>query len=240
MSQASNLYKSDHQPGSGGAAGRPPARAPIRRGERARERVLRAALEVLADQGMPGFTIEAVAHRARASKATVYRRWTSQATLLVDAMDLSFQPFPLPATGQLRTDLIELVSRLEALLSGQPFPRLMAAFIDAAERDPTLSSLHQQLTERRREPIRHVLAQARQRGDIPSTADLELAVDLLTGPAFYRRFIAHRAIADQYAAAVVDHVLTAIGHTTADQRGGRTRARTVERTSGDGSISASW
>ena len=240
MSDAATSQKGHQQPGSGGAAGRPPARAPIRRGERARERVLRAALEVLADQGMPGFTIEAVAHRARASKATVYRRWTSQATLLVDAMDLSFQPFPLPATGQLRTDLIELVSRLEAQLSGQPFPRLMAAFIDAAERDPTLSSLHQQLTERRREPIRHVLAQARQRGEIPSTADLDLAVDLLTGPAFYRRFIAHRPVADQYAAAVVDHVLTAIGHTTADQRRGRARARLVERTSGDESISASW
>src|SRR5262249_145920 len=142
-------------------------------------------------------------------------------------MDLSFQPFPLPATGQLRTDLIELVSRLEALLSGQPFPRLMAAFIDAAERDPTLSSLHQQLTERRREPIPHALAQPPQRGDIPSTADLELAVDLLAGPAFYRRFIAHRAIADQYAGAVVDHVLTALGHTTADRRGRRPRDRAV-------------
>jgi AcrR family transcriptional regulator len=160
---------------------------------------------------MSGFTMEAVARRAGASKATVYRHWTSQATLLVDAMELVSQPFPLPATGQLRTDLIELVSRLEAKLSDQPFPRLMAAFIDAAERDPTLKRLHVELIERRREPVRHVLAQARQRGDIPATTDLELAIDLLTGPAFYRRFIAHRAFPHGYAAAVVDHVLTALG-----------------------------
>jgi AcrR family transcriptional regulator len=182
--------------------------------------VLRAALEVLADRGLTGFTMEAVAHRAGASKATLYRHWTSQATLLVDAMDLASQPFPVPATGQLRTDLIELVSRLEALLGGQPFPRLMAAFIDAAERDPSLSTLHAQLTERRREPLRQVLAQARERGDIPCGTDLELAVDLLGGPFFYRRFIAHQAMPRQYADAVVDHVLTAIGHSVSESSRG--------------------
>jgi AcrR family transcriptional regulator len=216
MSDSATPHSGAHQPGPQNAAGAPSARAPIPRGERARERVLRAALEVLADLGMPGFTMEAIAQRAGASKATVYRHWPSRAALLVDAMDLAFEPLPLPATGQLRTDLIDLVSRLQALLSGQPFPRLMAAFIDAAERDPALSSLHAQLTERRREPLRHVLAQARRRGEIPSTTDLELAVDLLAGPAFYRRFIAHRAFPHRNAAAVVDHVLTAIGHIPAD------------------------
>jgi AcrR family transcriptional regulator len=165
---------------------------------------------VLADHGMPGLTMEAIAHRAGASKATVYRHWASPAALLVDAMDMSFQPLPPPASGQLRTDLIELHSRFEALLGDQRFPRLMAAFVDAAERHPALSELHVQLTERRREPVRHVLAQAQHRGELPASADLELAIDLLAGPAFYRRFIAHRAFPDGYAAAVVDHVLAAL------------------------------
>src|SRR5215831_476587 len=141
-----------------------PARGPIPRGERARERILRAALEVLADHGMTGFTIEAVARRAGASKATLYRRWPSRGALLVDAMDSSFQPFPPPATGDLRADLLELGAGLQALLGGQPFPRLMAAFIDAAERDPTLAGLHVELTERRREPVLHVLTEAVRRG----------------------------------------------------------------------------
>ena len=186
-------------------------RGPIHRGERARARVLRAALEVLADRGMTGFTIEAVANRAGASKATVYRRWPSRGALLVDAMDWSFQPLPTPATGELRADLVELMAGMEALFGGQPFPRLMAAFIDAAERDPTLSSLHVELTARRREPVLHVLAEAVRRGDIPPTADLDLAVDMLAGPGFYRRFIAHRPIPEGYTTALVDCVLAAIG-----------------------------
>lgn len=184
--------------------------APIPRGEHARERVLRAALGVLADRGMPGFTMEAVAQRAGASKATVYRHWTSRATLLVDALELATQPLAVPVTGELRTDLIELITGLMALVGGRPVARLMAAFIDAAERDPTLWSLQVQITERRREPVLRVLTAARERGEIPAGADLELAVDMLAGPAFYRRFVAHRPFPDGYAAAVVDHVVAAL------------------------------
>lgn len=171
---------------------------------------MRAALELLADRGLPGFTIEAVAQRAGASKATVYRHWRSPGALLVDAMDLSFRPFPPPATGALRSDLIELASRLQELLADEPFPRLLAAFMDAAERDPALKDMHVQLTERRRDVLRQVLVEARRRGEIPPGADIELAVDLLAGPAFYRRFVAHRAFAGDYASAVVDHVLAAL------------------------------
>jgi AcrR family transcriptional regulator len=185
---------------------------PILRGEYARQRVLKAALDVLADQGLPGFTIEAVAKRAGASKTTLYRRWTSRRALLIEAMDeLASRPFPPPATGHLRSDLIELILRADALLNEQPFPRLMAAFIDAAERDPALRSMHADVTESRRRPVRHVLVEARLRGEIAASADVDLAVDLLTAPIFYRRFIAHEPATDSYAVALVDHVLAALG-----------------------------
>jgi AcrR family transcriptional regulator len=184
---------------------------PIRRGEHARQRILRAALDALADHGLPGFTIEAVAQRAGASKTTLYRRWASREELLVEAMDeFASRPFPLPATGDLRSDLVELMSSLEALLNEQPFPRLMAAFIDAAERDPALQRLHATITHSRRQPIRHVLVEARLRGEIPPSADLELMIDLLTAPAFYRRFIAHQPFHAAYAVAVVDQILAAV------------------------------
>jgi AcrR family transcriptional regulator len=155
--------------------------------------------------------MEAVARRAGASKATLYRHWSSPAAMLVDAMDSMSRVLPVPATGGLRTDLLELLGGLQAHVITQPYPRLMAAFIDAAERDPALWDLHARLTERRREPIRHVLAEAIRRGDIPSDTDLEVVLDLLIGPTFYRRFVAHGTFPDDYAASVVDHVLKAVG-----------------------------
>lgn len=189
----------------------PPPHAPIGRGVSARARVLEAALDVLADQGLSGFTMEAVADRAGASKATVYRRWPSRTTLLADALEQVSQPLPRPATGQLRSDLIELVTGLQTLMNDQPLPQMMAAFIDAAERDPALATLHAKVTERRLQPVRQVLREARQRGDIPPTADLELAIDLLVGAIFYRRFGTHKTFHGHYATRLVDHVLTAIG-----------------------------
>ena len=185
-------------------------RRSIGRGERARERVLRAALEVLAEGGLPGFTMEAVALRAGASKTTLYRRWPSRTALLVEAMDRAFQALPTPATGDLRGDLLALLVAFEALLESQPFPRLLAAVIDAAERDPALAGLHFDLTERRRQPVRAVLAEASARGDISPTVDLELVIDLLVGPAFYRRFVAHRPFPPRYATEVVDLVLASL------------------------------
>jgi AcrR family transcriptional regulator len=210
-------------------AGQGPTRArverlPIGRGERARARVLRAAFEVLAEGGLPGFTMEAVALRAGASKTTVYRRWQSRSALLVDAMDQAFQPLEAPTTGDLRADLRALMVASEALLGSQPFPRLLAAVIDAAEHDASLAGLHFELTERRREPVRIVLAEAAARGIISPTVDLEIVIDLLVGPAFYRRFVAHRPFPPGYATDVVDFVLAAIATTGSQPSHGRSRA----------------
>jgi AcrR family transcriptional regulator len=189
-----------------------PASQPIARGKKARERVLHAALAVLADEGMPGFSMEAVAQRAGASKATLYRHWTSREELLVDAMESISQPFAVPETGQLRSDLIEILENLENLFSSQPFPRLLAAFVDAAERDSVLKSMHFSLTERRREPLRQIFAAAVKRREIPRTTDIDLLIDLLAGPFFYRRFVAHRPFPHSYISAIVDQVLASITH----------------------------
>ena len=185
-------------------------RAPLGRGEHARRRVLRAALDVLADDGMPGFTVESVARRAGASKATVYRHWPTPSALLVDAMDAEFRPLPDVDTGDLRADLVRLLTAFAAAFTDSPFPKLMAAFTDAAERDPALGEMHAELTRRRREPLVRLLDAARARGELVADTDVELVVDLLAAPFFYRRLVAHAAMPADLPAAVVDHVLAGV------------------------------
>jgi AcrR family transcriptional regulator len=191
--------------------GGPAARTPIGRGGHARARVLRAALEILAEEGLPALTMDAIARRAGASKATLYRRWSSRAALLVDAMAQAFEPPLVPLTGHLRVDLLAMVREGEALIESQPFARLMAAVIDAGERDASLATMHEALTGRRREPFLRILEEARRRGEIAAEVDLELATDLLVGPLFYRRFVSHRPPAGGFGEALVDRVLRAVG-----------------------------
>jgi AcrR family transcriptional regulator len=193
-------------------------REPISRGAGARERVLRAALEVLNDDGLPGFTMEAVARRAGASKATLYRRWPTVGALLIDAMDATFRPLPVPDTGHVDSDIARLLTAFVAMLEHTPFPRLLASFIDAAERDPTLAALHADLTRRRREPGLIVLARGRERGQLPPDLDLEVVIDVLSGPFFYRRFIAHRPIPPD----LIDEVIALVlGNARASQQAPR-------------------
>ncbi|WP_219467011.1 TetR/AcrR family transcriptional regulator [Nonomuraea rhizosphaerae] len=169
--------------------------------------MLQAALQVLNDDGLPGFTMEAIARRAGASKATLYRRWPTLGALMVDAMDATFRPFPAPDTGRVEDDVAQVLEAFVALLEHTPFPRLMAAFIYAAERDPALAGLHGDLTRRRREPLIVVLNRARARGRLPADLDPEVVTDLLTGPFFYRRFIAHQPIPPGLVRDVIARVL---------------------------------
>jgi len=207
-----------HRKGAKGPTVAPADRALISRGDGARQRVLKAALEVLDDDGLPGFTMEAVARRAGSSKATLYRRWPTVGALLVDAMDATFRPFPVPETGRVETDVAELLTALVTLLEHTPFPRLLAAFIDAAERDPALAAMHADLTRRRREPLLAVLARGRERGQLSADLDPEVVIDLLTGPFFYRRFIAHRPIPQSLVNDVITHVLAPRGKPPTDVR----------------------
>ena len=192
-----------------------PQPSPVSRGPGARQRVLQAALQVLDQHGLAGFTMEAVARRAGASKATLYRHWPTSGALLVDAMDATFHPMAVPNTGRVETDVAEVLTTFVTLLEQTPFPRLLAAFIDAAARDPDLAALHADLTRRRREPLFIALTRACERGQLSGGLDMELVIDLLTAPFFYRRLIGHRPIPPDLVGEVIAQVLGPLGARTA-------------------------
>ena len=114
--------------------------------------------------------------------------------------------------------MITVLTAAAALFDRSPFPELMAAFIDAAERDPALAGLQASLTQRRREPLLRVRARGGRQGALPPDVDPELVVDLLAAPFFYRRFVAHRPIPADMPTLVVDHVLTALRPDPRDDR----------------------
>lgn len=183
--------------------------APVGRGEHARRRIMTAALDQLADQGSAGFTMESIARRAGASKATLYRHWPSASALLVEAMTATFRPIPTRQTADVREDLVALLTQAAGLVTSERFPRLMAAIVDLAERDPALATLHEDLTQQQRRPVLDLVVRGQAEGRIPTATDPEVVVDLLVAPLFYRRLIAHRPVPDGMPRALVDQVLVA-------------------------------
>jgi len=75
--------------------------------------ILDATLVVLADSGYEGMTIDMVAARAKAARATVYRRWATKADLVLEAVARLSQGdvdlAQLPDTGSLREDMIVMI-----------------------------------------------------------------------------------------------------------------------------------
>jgi AcrR family transcriptional regulator len=80
--------------------------------------ILAATRELICEVGYDRLTVEAVALRAHAGKATLYRRWPSKAALVLDAMrERHDDVAALPDTGELRSDLIEALSLLATRLA---------------------------------------------------------------------------------------------------------------------------
>ena len=176
---------------------------------RSRTAAIHATLELLAERGIAGTTIEAVADRSGVAKTTIYRQWNSQAALVVDAFDSILQPPPDPDTGTLRGDLLKLLTGLAASLQTGPATSLMFALIDAAERDPAFAALHRRESDARHQTILEVIRRGIGRGELSADTDPQDVLDMLAGPILYRRVVSNGRVTTNFAERVVDHVLRA-------------------------------
>ncbi|WP_280696020.1 TetR/AcrR family transcriptional regulator [Kitasatospora sp. GP82] len=143
-----------------------------------RREVFDVVLALLAEVGYERFTMDLVAQRARASKATLYQRWPSKAELVVDALQEHQQVAAGPEAGSYPDDLRRL---LAAWLAGwtERDRGLMLALLEGSRRDPEVARLRRErLSRPLRQAAEAALARARGRGEIPGQVDEELLVEL--------------------------------------------------------------
>lgn len=179
-----------------------------RRGDALRDAILDAVLIELAETGYTGLTMERVAERAGAGKASLYRRWGSRAELVRDtAYRLIGEEGGIPDTGSLRGDLIEVLAQTAHLLAG-PLGAALRALLSEMLADSIggddLSSLSRGMG---RQLMAEVLARAVQRGEVRAEAVTDLRLDV--GQALMRdRFLFRGAvIAPADVTDIVDSVL---------------------------------
>jgi AcrR family transcriptional regulator len=182
------------------------------RSERARRAILRAASDLLLERGLNEISMDAVADRAGASKATIYRWWPSKELLVLDAL-LSEWATPADAvdTGSLDGDLRALILPWTRQLATKPYGRVISALVAGAQCDPQFAQEYQaHFVKLRREPARVALVRAIERGEIPGDTDIEAALDLLYGPFYHRLLHGHAPLTERFAQTIVDHVVAAL------------------------------
>lgn len=172
------------------------------------DRILTAALGVMADAGLRGCTIDAVALRAEVPKSTIYRRWPSKDELQVAALERYVEESqPMPDTGTLRGDLSALFgAQIRAYATKEARPMVSFAFSVLAEGEAIPTATGQAVRRfalTRRERYREVLERARGRGEVRDDVDLEIAISFLFG-AVWARLADLQPIDNGFAEGVVD------------------------------------
>jgi AcrR family transcriptional regulator len=158
--------------------------------------VLTATLEVFAEQGYAGLSIETVAARAGVNKTTVYRRWPTKAELVSAALFQLRDETPPPAdTGSLAEDLLQILLRMAALLT-TPRRRAIMHALMVGQAEPELQRIVQRLKRERPAIPPEVILRAVARGELPKNSSPELIAAALLGPLHSRAYW-HRENVDE-------------------------------------------
>ncbi|TIH40412.1 TetR/AcrR family transcriptional regulator [Subtercola vilae] len=173
--------------------------------------ILDAALEVLAETGYDGMTIDMVAARAKAGKATLYRRWPSKAELVIDAVACmkkgAYSLEDLPDTGTLRGDLVALI-KPHSIVDAEKKMKVMAGLISMLSRQPDLADAANAAIIEPRASVNRVLMQrAIDRGEISPESDIEALALISPSMASYRTLILKKPVDREFLISLIDGVI---------------------------------
>jgi AcrR family transcriptional regulator len=171
------------------------------------QEILQATLDVLAEVGYDRLTMDAVAHAAKASKATLYRRWSSKAALVIDAVLAHKGPMTAPDTGSLRQDLIEMHCGIGGITDPKPLG-VLASIATAMNLDPEFAEAYRRdLVGPKVAAGRAVFERARDRGEVREDLDLDLVAPALAGMVLHRIFLLGESPSAETIAALIDQII---------------------------------
>lgn len=171
--------------------------------------ILDAALVLLSQVGYDRLTMDAVATEAKASKATLYRRWATKATLVVDALLQTTQALQAPDvdTGSLREDLVQMAC-CHGGLTDERSAQVMAGIVTALHHDPEFAAeFRSRVLRPKIDVARRMFERARVRGEITADIDLDLLSPALAGIILHRSFVLGLAADDKTVTKVVDEII---------------------------------
>jgi AcrR family transcriptional regulator len=191
----------------------PPTDATVTRprveGDREAE-ILEATLVVLNEVGYDRLTMDAVATKAKASKATLYRRWNGKVQLVIDALQHGHHRDPTPVdvdTGSLRGDLLASYCGVGGI-TDKPEVDGFGAVLTAILRDADFAAEFRSQVLGPKVAITHrIFERARARGEIGPHVDLDLLGPALAGIVLHRLFIEGEPPTEELVTKVVDQII---------------------------------
>jgi AcrR family transcriptional regulator len=199
----------------------PVVRAPGRpRSSASRAAILKAAYQILRERGFAGFTVEGVAARAGAGKATIYRWWQTKGTLAIEAFLVAIAPRmdSVPLTDSPIADLRRQIHVAAMLYRGRVGQLLRELIALGQEDSETSRALRTDFVEPRRQAALGALRRAQATGQIRSDTDIEVLADALWGPIFHRLLVTRMPLDRGFIDKLLDLVLAGASARTTSLR----------------------
>lgn len=178
--------------------------------------MLKAVGRLLRSEGLEAVTFGRVSRETGVSRTTLYRHWSSPSELISDAWARVAPSNQVPHSTDLERDLVDLFLAVRDIVDSTTMRNALPTLLVAAKDDPLIAKLHAEFVHDRRQPILDRLQAAVEDGELQPDADLDLLIDLLSGPLFYRQLLRRTSTPDER---VEDMVATVIA--TARPRRGR-------------------
>ena len=183
-----------------------PAARPRIGGDREQE-ILDATLDVLTDTGYDRLTMDSVATAARASKATLYRRWSTKASLVIDALLSHKEPLTGSDTGDLREDLIGTFCGPGGVTDAHQVA-MLASVMTAVSRDTEFAeAFRRDVIGPKSLVVAEIFERARARGEIGPDVDVSLLAPALPAVVLHRLLLLGEQPTPELVAQVVDEII---------------------------------
>lgn len=162
------------------------------RSTKSRDAILAAALTIFHEGGYRSVTIDGIASMAGVGKQTIYRWWRSKAEVILEAFTRhTAGRIAVPDSGKVRSDLQAFLTQVFDNLSRES-GEIVRGLMSEALLDPKFAeSMRAIFIDSRRSALREILLKGIARGELAPEVDIELTIDLIYGPMWYRLLIEH-------------------------------------------------
>ncbi|MDT8718029.1 TetR/AcrR family transcriptional regulator [Clostridium sp. 19966] len=183
------------------------------RSEKTKSDILNSAYELLIENGFGAVTVEKIAERAKVSKATIYKWWPNKAAVVMDSyLDATNIKLPIPDTGSTIEDMFIQVDNFVKFLTTKK-GNVIAEIIAEGQYDSNLAAIYRKAYfTPRRNISKEILERGILRGELEKDLDIEITIDLIWGPIFYRLLITGEEIGDIFIKKLINYAFEGIGH----------------------------
>lgn len=165
----------------------------------AQKSILSASYDLLLENGFQAVTVDKIAECAQVSKATIYKWWPNKAAVIMDGfLYAASERLPVPDTGSAYDDILIHATNLTKFLTSRE-GTIIKQLLGEGQFDSGLADAYRDRYFRpRRLEARSLLEKGVQRGELKKNIDIDICIDLIYGPIFYRLLVTGEPLDQSY------------------------------------------